>query len=110
MTPNDVTSSNSSALARLFWMAVGPAILAVLAVIIVSQASGWFTLSNLAFLAVLAGMIFARWREFQGNNPTTSTGDPATPTDLHRYMLLTTLIGLCVWLTANLLRTYGTAG
>ena len=110
MTPNDVTSSNSSALARLFWMAVGPAILAVLAVIIVSQASGWFTLSNLAFLAVLAGMIFARWREFQGNNPRTSTGDPATPTDLHRYMLLTTLIGLCVWLTANLLRTYGTAG
>jgi len=110
MTPNAVTSSNSSAFARLFWMGVGPAILAVLAVIIVNQASGWFTLSNLAFLAVLAGMIFARWREFQGDDPRTSTGDPATPADLRRYVLFTTLIGLCIWLSANLVRTYGTAG
>ena len=110
MTHNEVTSSNSTGLARLFWMGVGPMILAVLTVIIATRSTGWFTLSNFGFLAVLAGMIFARWWEFQGDNPRTGTGDPATPADLHRYLLVTTVIGLGVWLGANLLRSYWIKG
>ena len=106
MTSTEVTSSTAAALARMFWLAVGPGILFVLTGIIVSRTTGWLTFSNLAFLAVLAGMIFARWREFQGDNPKTSTGEPATLADVRRYVLGTTFVGLGIWLVANLLRTY----
>ena len=109
MARDDVTSSNSAALARLFWMAVGPMILSLLTVIIVSRTSRWLSLSSVAFLVVLGGMIFARWWEFQGNNPKTSTGDPAMPADLHRYVLFTALVGLCLWVVANLFRSYSIA-
>lgn len=110
MDHNEFESRNSAAFARLFWMGLGPAILSVLVVFIVTSTTGWFTLSNLVFLAVLAGMLFARWREFQAGNPTTGTGEPATQADLHWYILLTTVIGLCVGLGANLVRTYWRAG
>ena len=110
MTRDVLTSSNSAALARLFWMAVGPGILSVILVTIVNRASGWLTLSNLFFFVVLAAMIFARWWEFQGGNAKTGMGDPATPTDLRRYVLFMTFLSLSVWLAANLLRAGAVAG
>ena len=110
MTNNEVTSSNSAAFARLFWMMVGPASLAVFTIFIMRRDVSWLSFPNIAFLVVLASMIFARWWEFRGHNPTTGWGEPATPADLRKYVLSTTVIGLCIWLGANLLRTYGIAG
>ena len=110
MTRNELESSNFAAFARLFWMGIGPGILSVLAVFIVTSTTSWFTFANVVFLVVLAGMLFARRREFQYGNAKTGTGEPATQADLRNYMFFATALGLCVGLAANLLRTYWTAG
>jgi hypothetical protein len=41
---------------RIFWMIADPILLAVLALNIAHQGTGWFTLIDLAYFFVLAGM------------------------------------------------------
>lgn len=88
---------------RLFWMMIGPAILVLLTSSVAAQGGGWAAPQDLAFLVVLAAVILARWFEFRSGNPQTSTGDPATPADLRRYVIGATVIGLSVWVVANVI-------
>ena len=96
-------SSELPAVARVFWMMIGPAILVLLTLAVGSKGSGWSTPQDLAFLIVLTAVIFARWFEFRAGNPKTTTGDPATPDDLRRYVIGASAIGLGVWIVANLI-------
>lgn len=89
------------ALSRVFWMMVGPLALAGLAAAIIKVGTGWLTALDLAFLAVLGGMLLARWLEFRGGDPQTATGEPATLTHLRRYLLFALVLGLTVWVVAN---------
>jgi hypothetical protein len=93
-------------LGRIFWMMVGPMLLAILAVSIVSIGNGWFTAADFGFLGVLGLLITARWLEFHAGSPQTSTGEPATPDHLRRYVLGALLIGVGIWVAANLLGNY----
>jgi hypothetical protein len=92
---------NFAAIARLFWLMVGPMILFVSAYIIGSEGGGWLTLADVVFLATLAGVIAARWIEFLSGNAQTSTGDPATSAHLLRYGVGAAVVGLAVWVGAN---------
>ena len=47
--------------------------------------------------------MLGRWLEFRGGQPKTSTGEPATAADLRRYLLMTSTLGIVVWIVANVL-------
>ncbi|HXG10472.1 MAG TPA: hypothetical protein VNK04_11985 [Gemmataceae bacterium] len=100
------TTSPLAVLGRLTWMMFGPLALLLAAWGVVSKGGGWLTTADLAYLAVLAAMLLGRWLEFRGGSPQKATGEPATPADLRRYVIFTLVIGLGVWVVANLLGNY----
>jgi hypothetical protein len=105
MAPNESTSF-LGIVARLFWMMIGPAVLAVLAYNIVNIGSGWLTPVDYGYLAILAAVGLARWFEFHCGNPQTAQGEPATPEHLRRYLLGLFGVGLLIWIVANVVGNY----
>ena len=99
----DSQTSFSMTIARIFWMMIGPLALILLAFKIVQTGTGWLTPIDLSFFGVLAAVIVCRWLEFRGGDPRTSTGEPATPDDLRRFVVTATLGGVGVWALANVL-------
>jgi hypothetical protein len=83
-------------------MMVGPITLALLALSIAQQRAGWLSPQSLAYFPVLAVMLLGRWLEFRCGQPMTSTGAPATATDLRRYLLVAGSLGLAAWVVAIL--------
>jgi hypothetical protein len=106
MTSAQPTSSLFVLASRVFWMMVGPMMLAILALSIVRIGTSWFTPADFAFLVVLGLVLLARWVEFRGGNPQTAAGEPATPDHLRRYVVITLALGLGVWIVANLVGNY----
>ncbi len=88
-------------LARLFWMLLGPAFLTICLYRIATAGTGWTTFADLVYFVILGGMILGRWVEFRAGNPRTSTGEPAAPADLRRYVLAVAAGGLLLWVVAN---------
>ena len=103
MTNDKEMRSLSAVFGRVLWMMLGPLILVLLTFVIVSTGSGWLTWADIAFVGVLASMLLARWVEFQRGHPQTATGEPATPTDLRRYVRTILPVGATVWFLANLM-------
>jgi hypothetical protein len=95
-------SSASTLLARLFWIMIGPMILMVLAIQIVTFGNGWLTRFDVAFFVILASLVAARWIEFRTGHPETGTGEPATWSHFRRYTAGVLGFGLAVWAVANL--------
>lgn len=89
-------------LGRLFWMMVGPMALILTIYFIVTSGTGWRTVADLLYFIILGGMILGKWLEFRGGSPQTTSGDPATPADLRRYILMVVILGPVVWVLANL--------
>jgi hypothetical protein len=83
-------------------MVLGPAILLMLAFSITRRGDGWLALISLAYLAVLAAQILSRWMEFRGGNAKDSMGDPLTAAALRRYVVGAIVLGLSIWVLANL--------
>jgi hypothetical protein len=100
VAPNP-SSSRMAATSRLFWMLVGPAILSILGILIAENHKGWFAPRSIVFLALLIGVVIARWFD-----PLDSHGQPTTPRQ--RQMELAFLIALSLggWLIANMLSSY----
>jgi hypothetical protein len=97
------TSSFPAVAGRLFWIFIGPFALAVCAFGIAGQRDGWLSPSDLIYVVVLAGMFIGRWIEFRMGTPLTATGEPATADDLRRYAQGLALLGLGIWVIANLI-------
>jgi hypothetical protein len=74
--------------------------------ILFSPGTGWRTGADIAFLATLGAMILGRCMEHLGGKPETSTGEPSTPADLRRYIILTVVGGLALWIVANEFANY----
>lgn len=91
------------ALGRVFWMMVGPTLLAVLVFAIINVGTSWFTPVDIAFLIVLGLMVAVRWAELQAENPRNAAGDPASPGDFRRYAFTILPIGIAAWIVANLI-------
>lgn len=91
-------SSGLVAFARLFWMAIGPTILFLLAGTVAKNGIGWFAPASIAFLITLPVVIAARW--FDGDN---SYGDPTTPAEIRTYTAGAIFVGLALWVVANFL-------
>jgi hypothetical protein len=93
--------SNSviGALARLFWMFAGPAVLFLLAYTITQKKEeGWFAPASIAFLIVLVGMIIARWLDSDN-----AYGDPTTPAEIRTFTAGAIFVGFILWIIANFL-------
>jgi hypothetical protein len=97
----DTAPTLSALLSRVFWMLLGPLLLVVFAFQIINKGQGWFTPVDIAYLLVLGGMLLARWWEFRSGTAQTTMGEPATATDLRRYAITTVVVGLAVWIIAN---------
>ncbi len=98
----DAPTPMSLLIARTVWIMFGPLFLLVCAGKIVTTDDGWLGFTDIAYLAGLAVIILARGFEFYKGDPRTSTGEPATKDDLRRYVLLTILLGIGIWILANL--------
>jgi hypothetical protein len=70
---------------------------------IVRNWEGWVTGLDVAFFVLVGVMLLGRWLEFRGGRPETATGEPATPGHLQRYVVLLPLVGVAVWVIANVL-------
>jgi hypothetical protein len=105
-----MSSSNTTHLiptfGRLFWMIAGPLALVLTAQSIITSGAGWATTANVLYFIILGGMILGKWLEFRGGSPETSSGEPATAANLHRYILLVVTAGPAVWVVANILGNY----
>ena len=96
-------SSTSVMAARLVWMMLGPLVLALIFMGIVKAGSGWATLLDLLWFAVVGLMIFCRWWEQRSGQATLATGEPATWEDFRHYVRFLAPIALGAWLAANLI-------
>lgn len=101
------TPSGASILARIYWLIGGPMVLVVTSGVIVSQGGGWLTAADVVFLVALAGIVAAKWIEFQGGGAKRSDGVLATREDLIRFSATAPAVGLLVWAAANLAGRYG---
>jgi hypothetical protein len=68
---------------------------------ILRAGSGWATLLDAAFFAVLGAVVSARWYEFRCGDARTSTGERATRQHLRRYTLGAALLGGLAWVAVN---------
>lgn len=88
---------------RLTWIALGPVALVGLTIGIVSGGTGWLTGLDAAFVLVAGLMLLGRWTEQRSGSATTLTGEPATPAQLRRYVVLLIPVAAVIWLAANIL-------
>jgi hypothetical protein len=95
--------------ARLAWILVGPIALVFLTFAIVKMGGGWLVAADIAFFCVLAAMLLGRWIEYRSGQGETASGEPMMQSDLRRYLLATSAVGLAVWVAANLVanQTFG---
>lgn len=100
-------TSMSVLFGRLFWMFIGPALLAGLALQNLQNGHGWLTLADFAYFVVLGGIPLARWLEYQGGNAVTSIGEPANWAQFYRYSATVVVAGVLVWLVVNVLGNPG---
>ena len=106
MTPPQPTGSMFVLFSRVFWMMLGPMTLGLLTLTIISIGTSWFTPADFAFLAVLGALLLARCIEFSSGDPRNAMGEPASPGDLRQYILGTIVLGLVLWVVANLIGNY----
>lgn len=90
-------------LSRIFWMMVGPILLAALAYNVIKTGNGWATSADVWYLAILCLLMAVRAFEFRYPNPQRATGEPATPRDLRIYLIGALTIGLILWAGANVI-------
>ena len=80
-------------------MFLGPMFLLFVAVR-VSAVRETFSWQDMLYFAVLGGILAARCLEYYAGHPQTATGEPATKQDLWRWAILTSALGIAVWLGA----------
>jgi small-conductance mechanosensitive channel len=97
------TTSIGAVVARVFWMMLGPLMLLVMAFTIAKNGNGWLSGVSIGYLGVLAATILARWLEFRDGAALTSDGQPMTTQLLRRFVVLAAVVGLAVWVVANVL-------
>lgn len=89
--------------ARLTWIFAGPVALLFAAYGIVVAGSGWLTLLDAAFLAIVLFMLLGRWTEQRSGCAMTVYGDRPQPQQYRRYMTTLPVVAIAIWISANVL-------
>ena len=103
----DYSSPGFAQMGRLLWIALGPGILAITAMYIFVEGTGWHTSADYVFFVTLAAMILGRWLEVLGGHPLTGVGEPATPKDFYRYVVVVLGTGVTLWILVNAFGNHG---
>ena len=92
----------SGCLARFYWMIVGNAALAFLALGIVDQ--DWWppTWRDAAYWAVVASLAVVRFVDIRLLGGRTGEGEPASEAHLRRYLVLLVAVAAVLWALAHL--------
>lgn len=88
---------------RVFWMALGPAVMLGALFSIVNSGTGWLTARDAVYVAALAATVALRWYDFRHGDPTKPTGEPATEADMRWYTVTWVGGGALAWVLANAL-------
>jgi hypothetical protein len=88
--------------ARVTWTLLGPFVLLLTTWSIVAQGIGWLTWLDGLFVAVVGLMVLGRWIEQRSGACTTLTGEPSTPEQSRRYIVILLVVAIVVWLAANM--------
>jgi hypothetical protein len=89
------------AVARLYWMLAGNAILYLLALTIVQQGHRRASTTDVAFFAVVASLILVRYLDIAWLGGATASGKPASLGDWYRYVAWLLPLSLAVWIIAR---------
>lgn len=91
---------------RMFWVMVGPGLLALMLLLMGMQKKVWLAAIDGIFVCTLCLLIVARWIDFRFADPTLTTGEIATAGQIRNYSIGAVVLGLVAWLTATALGVY----
>ena len=91
---------------RLFWAMIGPGLLALLLLLTAMQKKVWVAGIDAVFVAVLFLLVLTRWIDFLYADPTLTTGEIATVSQIRNHSFFAVILGLVAWLTATALGIY----
>jgi hypothetical protein len=100
------TTPKAAVLGRLTWMLFGPFVLMLTLIPLCVRGRGAFTAADFAYFGALGAMLIGRCVEFSSGHALTGAGEPATREHLRRYLLSASGIGVAVWLTITLIRSF----
>lgn len=89
--------------ARLLWVMLGPIVLLLVTMGIVSGGAGWTTGLDLIFAVVVCLMIAGRWVELKSGEGAKLTGEAETTDDFRKYAFITLPTTGILWIAANVL-------
>jgi hypothetical protein len=95
------------ALARLYWMLVGNAILALIALLIVEQGRDRTGGTDAAFWAAVASIVLVRYLDIALLDGATASGQPASLTDWGRYTAWLLPLAFVIWSGAHAVARIG---
>jgi hypothetical protein len=94
-------SSLKMLIVHLAWLFFGPVALLIILSSVMNDETGWLTLADMVFFALVALTIFARWIEQSSGQGVTIEGKPSTWIDFRRYALKLPVFALAAWLVAK---------
>lgn len=96
--------------ARVSWTLLGPAGVFFATMMILTQGTGWLTGADLAFTLIVGLILFGRWYEHRSGTATTLYGEPETPEQYRRFMVITPAVLVGIWIVANILGNHVFSG
>jgi hypothetical protein len=90
----------------MYWIMIGPGLLVLLLLLMAMQKETWLEGIDFAFAVFLLLVIISRWVDFLYADPTLTTGEVATSSQIRNHSLFAVIIGLGSWITATLLGLY----
>jgi hypothetical protein len=97
------------AVARLYWMLLGNAVLSLIAFRIAQRGPERTWITDVAFWTVVASLVLVRYLDIARLGGTTASGEPASFRDWRQYSWRLLLIALAVWIVAHALGGLTTA-
>jgi hypothetical protein len=97
----DRQDTAAGVLARLWWMLAGNAVLALSAVFILHNTTGFFHTADVVFWCAAASLVLIRYLDIRFLNGLTATGAPASARHWIKYTILLLVCSAVVWALAH---------
>jgi len=89
-------------LARLWWMLLGNAVLALSAVFILHNTTGFFHTADVVFWCTAASLLMVRYIDIRFLNGLTATGVPTSMRHWIKYTIILIVCSAAVWTFAHM--------
>ena len=98
---SDRQGTAAGVMARLWWMLLGNAVLALSAVFILHNTVGFLHAADVVFWCTAASLVLVRYIDIQFLNGLTATGAPASTRHWIKYTILLLVCSAVVWALAH---------